>query len=294
VILSRNAIGLRGLRGLGADCPSYAPYSTSNGGCSNVPESLSQAVFSEFDDYGYGYKDGIAVATPEPVGESGNYAAGAGGGYQNALTAAALEASLAEAEADARRAEQQGRALGLNVTCKTYQNTNPGGASLFGTDCTVNGQPGHDADLLNLPGGWNIAATSAQYAAGNPVQHLQLSTQSAPRYDYVNPNTPDTLTEIRRQETVAPPPNTVTVPSGQPAPVRMTPNQAASPAPAPPAVTGAATGTTPGATQNFLDIARGALSPVVDQAAASAGLSGSTVLLIGGAALLFFLMRGSR
>lgn len=286
MILSAHGFGLRGL---GADCPSWAPYASANGGCSNVPPELASVDISSFEDRGYSFQNGVAVAQPvEAAGDSGAYGYAPAGGYGVSLPAAMLEASRAEADADARRAEERGRQLGLNVACTTYQNTSPGSPSLFGTDCTVNGQPGHDADLLMLPGGFNIAATSAQYAAGNPVQHLALSTQAAPQYDYINPGVPDTLSDIRAVPSSGANVLTLSPPPAPPAGPRT--QAAAGAATIERAVSGTSVQTN--TTQNLIDRARAAAEPVLGQASASTGLSSTTLLLIAGAAALFLFTRG--
>ena len=298
-----------GLMGLGEDeaspCPSYAPYRNSSGGCSNVPESFADATVSEIQAAGAGWNPAGVLTVQEPAGSG----SGAGSGIydqftpggQAAATGAVLERSMAEAEAKARAAEAQGRALGLNVRCSTYQNTSPSSLhpTLFGTDCTVNGASGNDADLLMAPGGWRIAAVEAARVAGTPVQHIQLSTQAPPRYDFLNPNIPDTLTTVNARENVRPNPNAV--PAQTPAAAPQTRTQVtAAPVIQPPASGNAlerALTTLPSAgaaTQNLLDSARAALDSGAGAAAAATGLSTTTILIGGAAVLAFFFLRGRR
>jgi hypothetical protein len=94
-------------------------------------------------------------------------------------TPGAAEQTAAAAQAEADEAERQGAALGVSVDCEVRANCSPvvsGGspgsetACLYWSECTVAGNPGHDAGLLIRPGGFQIAVTEASRAAGTPLK----------------------------------------------------------------------------------------------------------------------------
>jgi hypothetical protein len=86
-------------------------------------------------------------------------------------------------------AQREGAARGLNITCKMI----PLGGDLlnnnqqvYGTDCTVNGNPGQDAALLLTGSGFEIAAVEASRVAGKPMMSAPQFAASA-GYQFLAP-----------------------------------------------------------------------------------------------------------
>lgn len=85
------------------------------------------------------------------------------------------ESSRAAAEAEQAEAYRQAAQRGIPISCQIRTNSAPGVPAMFWSECSVGGDPGHDAGLLIRPGGWNIATTAVNTATGQ-----QLSPGSAP------------------------------------------------------------------------------------------------------------------
>lgn len=278
MILSLGAYG--GLRG----CPDFAPFTTRTGGCSNVPEELSSLAPSQMTEAnlatrGWSYNQETGVMTPATNANYINPATGTDywAGLETTEAAAAGEASMAEAA---------GRRLGLDISCRTYQNYNPGGASLFGNDCTINGQSGHDAGLLLRPGGFEIAVAEASRAAGSPVSHVFLSPNSPPQIVYMPPATGRIATPAGVQFVERA--NTYTGGSQQ----TSTPSGSRPSAPA----TGSSIPNPPARASSTPDIASSLPAPirdVVNQASQATGLDTVPLLALAGVAL-FVLVGGRR
>lgn len=80
----------------------------------------------------------------------------------------------------AAEAERIGAERGVSVKCTVYGMGDPvhnrGG---FSTDCTVNGDPGHNAALLLRSGGMETAVISAAYGTGNPLYQIPVLKNEA-------------------------------------------------------------------------------------------------------------------
>jgi hypothetical protein len=156
-----NALRAGLLAGLGEDpCPAIAPIRWSDGTCSNYAEPGT-----------------IPLPGAQP-GLPPNYSP----------TPGAAEASRAAADAEGAEAERQGAALGLSVDCITRANCgpsaiggNPGPVEcLYWSECTVNGDPGHDAGLLIQSRGWQVAATEASYQLPSSSQAAASTVTGRP------------------------------------------------------------------------------------------------------------------
>ena len=280
MILSLGAYG--GLRG----CPDFAPFTTRTGGCSNVPEELSSLAPSQMTEAnlatrGWSYNQETGVMTPATNANYINPATGTDywAGLETTEAAAAGEASMAEAA---------GRRLGLDISCRTYQNYNPAGPSLFGNDCTINGQSGHDAGLLLRPGGFEIAVAEASRAAGSPVSHVFLSPNSAPQIVYMPPATGRIATPAGVQFVERA--STYTGGSGGGS------QQTSTPPASRPSTPAAGSGTQNSPARTSSDITSSLPAPirdVVNQASQATGLDAVPLLALAGVAL-FVLIGGRR
>lgn len=156
------------LRGLGSDCPAFAPYrlpAERGGGCSNVPpesEGAGAPPAGAIQNPVTGVYETVYVDPSRDMNEV-LYAPGAG------------ESSRAAAEAEQAEAVRQARERGIPISCQIRTNSAPGVPAIFWSECSVGGDPGHDAGLLIRPGGWNIAT-----AAVNTATNQNLSPGSAP------------------------------------------------------------------------------------------------------------------
>lgn len=149
------------LRGLGQDCPSFAPYrmpASRGGGCSNVPPEAeaSGPPAGVTQNPVTGVYETIYVDPNRDLNEA-MYAPGAG------------EANRAAAQAEQDEAIRQARERGIPISCELRTNSAPGVPAIFWSECTVAGVPGHDAGLLIRPGGWNIATTEALRVTGEYI-----------------------------------------------------------------------------------------------------------------------------
>ena len=179
------------LKALG-ECPSFAPYESPGGGCSNIPQEVD--AFEYFKSGGTLTDEGVfdydtsGFATQDcPYGSERNPVSGAiecvssmekkyttGSGYvvRSSSDPATMTAIAAEAE-------RQGRAKGVNISCHMVP---MGGDPItheqrYGTDCTVNGQPGHDAAVILTGGGLETAVIET---GGTMKQALQLTAPTGP------------------------------------------------------------------------------------------------------------------
>jgi len=170
--------------GLGEGCPGYAPYGDPETGCSNVPKGVDAHRYyqsgGKADEGGVVGKDvfdsdsGITCEFGVEMNPATGrlqckteklYTTPSGYVIRTHQDVGVMQAIAAEAEA-------QGKARGLNISCKAI----PIGGDLlnankmtYGTDCTVNGTAGHDAALLLTASGFEIAAVEAGYRSGKPV-----------------------------------------------------------------------------------------------------------------------------
>lgn len=155
------------LRGMGSDCPAFAPYrlpESRGGGCSNVPpETEAQGVPAGAIQNPVTGVYEIAYTDANRDWNEMMYAPGAG------------ESTLAAAEAEQAEAYRQAAQRGIPISCQIRVNSSPYSPAVYWSECSVGGDPGHDAGLLIRPGGWNIATTAANTATGQ-----QLSPGSAP------------------------------------------------------------------------------------------------------------------
>jgi hypothetical protein len=182
-------------------------------------------------------------------------------------------AIMAKIAADA---EAQGRARGLNITCKMI----PMGGDLmnnnrqvYGTDCTVEGNPGQDAALLLTGSGFEIAAVEAARVAGSPMSTVPQFQASA-GYPFLPPSA----------QVASPAGVTTDAPVGV-----MKTAPPAGPATGAAAAIPASAGAV--ASKVFSDI-----STVAEQAQAAISSAGipTWVWLAGAGAAAFFLMKGKR
>lgn len=210
---------VRSLNGLG-ECPSFAPYETAGGGCSNVPAGVD--AHQLFQSGGKLDDAGVYTTQELPAAD----AASCPGMYRNPATGV-LEcptdvqqmntaygrfgAISMPDEATARKiadeAQRLGRARGLSITCAPYvrggdllNNNKP----MYGADCDMGGGPGagrHDASLLLMPGGYETAAVSASYSAGSPMYAIPQLKPSQ-----VAPGAQDSRWLDMAAKTQAPPP----------------------------------------------------------------------------------------
>lgn len=203
-------------RGLG-DCPAYAPFASPGGGCSNVDPSINADAYFKSggqlaDDGTVGASAGGAVVMELdcPYGSKLNpftgrtecrlqaeaqYTTGSGYVIRTSSDAATMAAIAAAAQAE-------GRARGINITCKAI----PLGGDLlndnkqvYGTDCTANGSSGHDAAVLLTGSGFEILATE-----------LGLSPffQKSAGYQYVPPTSQQQASVMRTATAPAQPAST--------------------------------------------------------------------------------------
>lgn len=169
--LARNA-----RRGLG-ECPDFAPYETPGGGCSNVPAGINADAYfkagGQLDEETQtivGYTGSDAPTLDCPFGSKLNPFTGrtecrsdaeakytTGSGY--VVRTSSDQGTMA---AIAAAAQAEGRARGINLTCKAI----PLGGDLmndnkqvYGTDCSVNGAGSYDAAVILTGGGLETLAT---------------------------------------------------------------------------------------------------------------------------------------
>jgi len=275
-------------RGLGA-CPSFAPYESPGGGCSNVPPEVDAfdyfnagGVLDESSQTIVGYTGAAEPTLDCPFGSKLNPSSGrtecrsqaealytTGSGY--VVRTSTDPAVMQKIAADAQR---EGAARGLNITCKMLplggdlMNNNQ---QVYGTDCTVNGNPGQDAALLLTGSGFEIAAVEAGRVAGAPMQYApQFSPSSG--YQYLAPTS---------QQSPAPMPKT-----GPVGTVTTTPPPASPPPGSPTKTVGSS------AVSKILSD----VSTIAGQAQAAAADAGmpSWIWLAGAGAVGFYLLKGKR
>ncbi len=161
------------IRGLGADCPPFAPYrlpDSRGGGCSNIPPGVefnSGPPAGVMQNPVTGVYETVYLDASRDMNEA-LYAPGAG------------ESTRAAAEAEQAEAMRQARERGVPISCEIRTNSAPGVPAIFWSECTVAGVPGHDAGLLIRPGGWNIAATEAARVTGQSISLVPVAPAYIP------------------------------------------------------------------------------------------------------------------
>lgn len=172
----RSAAIVGNLAGLGEDCPSIAPYRLPTGSCTNVdPANWASLNRPEINEASGG-------TAPLPSGGCPSGFAKNSWGQCEPMTllqvenmqnrfGAQLTTDRQTQERLAAEAKQLGAKYGLSVSCSIHQNSSPipGDPVMYGTDCTVNGDPGHSAALMLLPGGMQTTLVEVSRAAGNPI-----------------------------------------------------------------------------------------------------------------------------
>ncbi len=187
-------------RGLG-ECPDYAPYAAPGGGCSNVPPEINAFEYfkagGQLDESSQtivGYTGSDAPTLDCPFGSKLNPFTGrtecrsdaeakytTGSGY--VVRTSSDQGTMA---AIAAAAQAEGRARGINITCKAV----PLGGDLlnnnmqvYGTDCSVNGSSGHDASVLLTGSGFETLATelgiSPFFKASTGYQYTPPTSQQS-------------------------------------------------------------------------------------------------------------------
>lgn len=164
------------LASLGA-CPSYAPYETEGGGCSNIEPGVdafqyfnaggtaSDGVVSSQDVYSFAEESaptaqtGLTFADPQ----------------LNALNTAArfgLQLTPDKETQDRLVAEfiRQAEQLGYTADCAVVMNSAPGAQSMYTSQCSLDGGEQSISPALTLrPGGWSITLVEEQQKAGNTL-----------------------------------------------------------------------------------------------------------------------------
>lgn len=225
-----NGVG-RPVRGMGMDCPSYAPYINSYGNCTNTPPSSSSTASAGGASQILPYNDPSSpdYGNPErlPSGWVANTWTGVAERVYVPNDYGAIETNSADADLEGRAAMTVGASKGVNVVCRTVLNQGaPGFPGLFQSLCTVNGSGEHDAGLLAAAGGIESALMEDGRAAGNVSTSVPFLRTSTPWWQTATPepvpaglpvNTvaaPPARTSERPSQAVARTDQTTPMPSG--------------------------------------------------------------------------------
>lgn len=161
---------------LGA-CPSYAPYETEGGGCSNIEPGVNA-----FDYFNAGGTASDGVVSSQDVYNFAQESAPEAQSTLNpydpqlvALNTAArfgLQMTPDKETQDRLVAEfiKQAQQLGYSADCAVVQNSAPGAESMYTAQCSLNGGEQSISPALTLrPGGWSITLVEEQQKAGNTL-----------------------------------------------------------------------------------------------------------------------------
>ena len=258
-------------KGMGEDCPSFAPFKNVYGGCTNVNPSTPSPTGSSVNGSVIPYNDpGSAFyQRPEylPAGWVANPWTGVAQQQAIANDFGAAESSRADADAEGRAAMAAGAARGVNVICRTVQNdSTPGFPGLYWSSCSVAGSvEQYDAGSLAAAGGIESALMSEGRAAGTLFSSVPFLRTVGPVY----------------------------IPTPEPIPAQLIPAPAPAtrPAQAPPRIdqtTSMPSGTQSGNVSKAMANAAGGVLERVEEAT---GIGTTGLLIVGGIALFLFLKR---